>query len=398
MKILLFAPNYLPATRYGGPVRSSHGLAKGLVALGHDVHVVTTNVDGPGVIDAPLGKTVDVEGVKVRYYPIEVPRRLYYAPQMGHDVDKEIATYDAVHTNGMFLWPGPRIARAAVRARVPLVISPRGMLVSDLIAGRSTLIKTAWIRLQERWCLARADAIHVTSEAEADGVRQLGLDLAPVHVIGNGVDLPDALPADADIARVWEGVPAGARVAFLARLDWTKGLDLAIEAVRAHPNAVLLIAGHDQIGLRRELEARLTRDDGSKAGRFVGPLDGVDKWALLAGADVLLAPSVRESFGMSVAEALCVGTPVICTPGVGAAEIVWRIDPSLVVERDAAALHERLCSLLGDMELRADLSAHARDLMGAEYGWHPIASKISALYTRHQEALRHNGPSHEAKA
>lgn len=89
---------------------------------------------------------------------------------------------------------------------------------------------------------------------------------------------------------------------------------MAIEAARAHPDAVLRIAGHDQIDLRAKLEPRLRRDDGSSAGAFLGPLDGARKWAFLAGADLLLAPSVRESFGMSVAEALAVGTPACVTP------------------------------------------------------------------------------------
>lgn len=385
MKFLLFAPNYLPATRYGGPVRSSHGLAKGLVDLGHDVDVVTTNVDGPDIINALPGELVDIEGVKVRYYPIRFPRRLYHAPQMAQHVDAEISNYDAVHTNGMFLWPGPRIARAASRADVPLVVSPRGMLVPEMIAGRSPLVKHAWIRLQERRCLEQAAAIHVTSQAEADGVRALGLALAPVHVVANGVDAPATLPTSVDTERIWQGAPPGSRVAMLARLDWTKGIDLAIEAVRANPAAHLLIAGHDQIGLRVTLEPRLTRDDGSLAGRFVGPLDGVDKWALLAGADVLLAPSVKESFGMSVGEALCVGTPVICTPGVGAADIVRRIDPSLVVARDAGALGDRLSMFLADFAEQSVLGERARCIMAEDHSWKLIASQMVKLYANRRQ-------------
>lgn len=380
-RILLHAPNYLPATRYGGPVQSSHGLAKALVALGLEVHVFTTNVDGPGVLDVPLEQPVDIDGVKVRYFPIATPRRLYHAPAMARALDAEIATFDIAHINGMFLWPGPRMARAARRAGVPYVVSPRGMLVPEMIAGRSTQAKHLWIRLFERRGLAGAQAIHVTSQSEAEGLRALGLDLAPVHVVANGVDAPSSPASPADIERAWQGTPTGRRVAMLARLDWTKGIDLAIEVVRGIPGAHMLIAGHDQIGLRATLEPRLARDDGSLAGRFIGPVDGTDKWALLAGADVVLVPSVRESFGMTVAEALVMGTPVICTPGVGAAAIVRRIDGACVVPRTREALAAALTALLPEASRRQAYGRRAREIMAAEYTWDAIAREMEQVYT-----------------
>lgn len=40
---------------------------------------------------------------------------------------------------------------------------------------------------------------------------------------------------------------------------------MVIEEARAHPKAVIRLAGHDQIGLRAELEPQLRRDDGNLA-------------------------------------------------------------------------------------------------------------------------------------
>lgn len=380
MKILFYAPNYLPATRYGGPVRSAHGLARGLAELGHEVTVFTTNVDGPGCLEVPLGTPVERDGVRIRYFAVAAPRRIYRSPAMARAVAAEIGGFDAVHVNGVFLWPGPYIARAAARAGKPLVISPRGMLVPELIAGKSTVAKRAWIHLLERRALATARAVHVTSDGEAESVRRLGLDLAPLAVIGNGVDGPAALPDKDAIHGIWGDVPRNRRVAFLARLDWTKGLDLAVRAVRSLPGTMLLIAGPDQIGLRSRLEPQLVRCDGSLAGRFLGSLDDTAKWALLAGADVLVAPSVRESFGMSVAEALAVGTPVVTTPGVGLADVVKQLDPACVVAREENALASALSGLLNDPARRFRLGRAARARMAETFGWTGIARQMAALY------------------
>lgn len=381
MRILIFAPNYLPATRYGGPVRSTHGLACALVRLGHEVTVLTTNVDGPGLLDVPLDRPVSFDGVQVHYCPIHWPRRLYFSPAMARLAESLLPSMDVVHINGMFLWPGPHLARLARRLGKPVVISPRGMLMPEMVAGKSRLIKSLWIALQERACLKAAAAIHVTSAGEAEGLRQMRLDLAPVVVVPNGVEGPEVWPGAEEIDAAWDGVPPGQRIAFLARLDWTKGTDLAIEAVRLLPAAVLRIAGHDQIGLRQKLEPRLFRDDRSLAGEFIGPLDGARKWAFLAGADVLLAPSLRESFGMAVAEAMVVGTPAIVTPGVGASEIVSRVDPGLVSERSAAALGAALADILNDSARRSRAASRARQIMSEEYGWSGIAARMAEVYS-----------------
>jgi glycosyltransferase involved in cell wall biosynthesis len=380
MRILLYAPNYLPATRCGGPIWSSHGLAKALVGVGYDVQVFTTNVDGPGVIDVPVGEPVIIDGVRVRYFDIKTPRRIYFSPGMGRAFASELATFDVVHINGMYLWPGPKAARAAERLRVPLVVSPRGMLVPEMIAGKSTLAKRVWITLFERRSLAAASVIHVTSEEEAEGIRRLGLDLAPLALIGNGVDLPDRLPVAHEIERCWRGISRGRRVAFLGRLDWTKGVDLAIEAVLGQPEAHLLIAGHDQLGLRAALESRLSETGSEPRGRFIGHVDGREKWAFLAGADVLLAPSIKESFGIAVAEALAVGTPVICSEGVGVAPIVRRIDPACVVPRRREALSGALKALLMEAPRRALFKHRAIEIMATEYTWPAIAREMVQLY------------------
>lgn len=395
LRVLQFAPNYLPATRYGGPIQSSHGLAKALVQRGHDVHVLTTNVDGPDVLDVPLGRAIARDGVKIWYFPVRKPRRFYFSPELGNCADAQLQGFDIAHINGMYLWPGPKVARSAFKFNVPYVISPRGMLVPELIAGKSAVAKRAWIALIERRSLGRASAIHVTSEEERGGLEALELDLAPVALIGNGVEWPSDAPSRGAIERVWAGIPSGSRVAFLGRLDWTKGVDIAIDATLGHPHAQIVIAGPDQHGMRAQLEARLVLSGAmnKQRCRFIGAVSGEQKWALIAGADVLLAPSLKESFGIAVAEALIMGIPVVCTEGVGLAPVVRRADTGCVVARNSGALTRVLTELLDDPKRRREFGQRASDLMKAKYTWPVIASEIEQLYLdsieRTSKGIRH---------
>ena len=173
MRLLHVVPTYLPATRYGGPIRSVHGLCAALAARGHDVHVVTTNVDGATDSDVPLATPVAIDDVSVRYFPSSRLRRLYWSPPMGRMLRTEARGFDLVHLHSVFLWPTWAAARAARRVGVPYVLSPRGMLVGDLLRARSRYVKAAWIAMIERTNLTRAAAVHVTSAVERSEIARL---------------------------------------------------------------------------------------------------------------------------------------------------------------------------------------------------------------------------------
>ncbi len=90
------------------------------------------------------------------------------------------AGFDAVHLHSVFLWPILAGARAARAHGVPYVISPRGMLVPELIRRKSRWVKEAWIRLVERPNLENAAAVHATSAIEAQHIASFGWRLPPV--------------------------------------------------------------------------------------------------------------------------------------------------------------------------------------------------------------------------
>ncbi|MFY9821784.1 MAG: glycosyltransferase [Thermoanaerobaculia bacterium] len=317
-------PTYLPAWRHGGPILAVHGLCRALVERGHEVTVLTTDVHGDGRLEVPLGEPVRIDGVEVRYFPVRWPRRLYRSPALGRAARSLMSGFDVLHLHSVFLWPTSAAARAAERAGVPYVVSPRGMLVPDLIARRGRWRKRAWMLLAERRTLARAAAVHATSTLEADEAARLGLPLPPVFVVPNGVEIPAEK----------EGVPREPFLLFLGRVSWKKGLDRLIPALSRCPGVELKVAGNDEEGLRPELE-RLARDAGV-AGQvsFLGPVAGEEKASLLKRAAVLVLPSRSENFGNAVLEAMAAGCPVTVTPEVGLAEAVRETGAGIVADGD----------------------------------------------------------------
>jgi glycosyltransferase involved in cell wall biosynthesis len=377
LRILHVVPSYFPAVRYGGPIRSVHGLAVALSRRGHDVHVYTTNVDGPDDLDVPTDRAVLLDGVAVHYFPVPALRRLYWAPALATRMRTAIDEFDVVHLHSVFLWPTWAAARIAAAAGVPYIMTPRGMLIRDLIRRKSPWVKTAWLQLFERGSLARAAGVHVTAELEAAELRSLGLRIPEIFCIPNGVEFPSELSAMA--AGPLSALPSRFGL-FLGRISWKKGLDRLITAWQRVPDLPLVIAGNDDEGYQPKLQA-LAQTLGI-AGRvhFVGPVSDTDKWALYAAAELFVLPSYSENFGNVVAEAMAMGCPVIVTPEVGIAALVAQAEAGIVCSGNPPQLAAAITALIEDGAERCACGRRGRELARSQLSWSGVAAQIEKLY------------------
>lgn len=379
MKLLHVVSSYLPATRYGGTIVSVHGLCRALVERGHDVHVYTTSVDGPRDSEVPHGEAVVLDGVKVCYFRSSQLRRLYWAPDLKKALAANVAQFDLVHTHAIFLWPLWVAARAAQRAHVPYVVSPRGMLERDLIDNKNPLLKGLWIAAIERHNLERAAAIHVTSAREAAEAAAFGLTLPMMREIANGFTLDDAAgqPVSPAIDAIVRGEPY---VLFLGRINWKKGLDRLIGALSRVPAIRLVIAGNDEENYRAVLDGIAARCGVTPRIAFTGGVHGADKAALLTNATMLVLPSYSENFGNVVIEAMAAGCPVIVSRDVGLADAVRSTGAGLVVDGEPDTLGAAMSRLLGDAQLRREMGERGRVVAHERYTWQAVAAQMEQLY------------------
>jgi len=384
MKVLHVVPSYLPALRYGGPIVSVHRLCAALVRAGHQVDVATTNVDGPGDSAVALGRRVDLDGVGVHYFPSRWLRRLYWSPPMRVWLRRHAADYDLLHLHSVFLLPTLVAARSAKAAGVPFVLSPRGMLVRELVRARSRWLKTAWIELFERRSLATAAAVHLTSAVELAAFDEYGFDTpARLAVIPNGVDLPAGAPP-----MLADRPPY---VLMLGRISWKKRIERAIAAMAEVPDLHLVVAGGDDEGLLPSLR-KLAQDRGV-AGRvaFVGPVHGEAKQAWLAGALAVVMVSYTENYGNVVLEALAQATPAIVLAQVGAADAVRAAAAGWVIDDSTEALVHCLRKLLADPVAARERGQRGALYVRSELGWDQVAGRMAALYADVVAGGKHAG-------
>jgi glycosyltransferase involved in cell wall biosynthesis len=123
-------------------------------------------------------------------------------------------------------------------------------------------------------------------------------------------------------------------IVFAGRLVAWKGPMLALASLRqlSHPTAVLRFCG---IGPERtRLERAARRWDLTDRVRFEGYVPRADLLERIHLAGVVVHPALHEEGGMAVAEALALGTPVVCLDHGGPAEVArrWPDAPSRLVQ------------------------------------------------------------------
>ena len=195
------------------------------------------------------------------------------------------------------------------------------------------------------------------------------------HLGGDAVEIPNGVDLTAD--GLPRAVPArGATVGFLGRFDEPrKGMAVLLDAVRAlapeRPDLRVLVVGRgDAAALRRAAGPVADRLD------VLGPVDDVTKAAALRRMDVFCAPNTGgESFGMVLTEAMAAGTPVLASD----------LDAFRAVLGDAGELFAagdlpaRLAALLDDPVRRAACAAAGR-ARAAEFAWPVVAASVERVY------------------
>jgi phosphatidylinositol alpha-mannosyltransferase len=197
-------------------------------------------------------------------------------------------------------------------------------------------------------------------------------------VIPNGVDVPRFASA-VPIARWQDGVP---NVLFVGRLEPRKGV---LDLLKAHRilrktgsgNRLLIVgSGPQEREARRYVATR-----GLQEVEFLGRVSDAEKAQLFRTVDVFASPATGgESFGIVLLEAMAAGAPIVASDIHGYKGVVRRGREGLLVPpHEPKELAKAIARLLGDGELRAEMSAAGR-VRAEEFSWPRVAARVEEYY------------------
>jgi len=385
MRVLHVIPSISPLR--GGPTVAALEMAAAQRRLGLDARLLSTDDHGANALtDLPTGQWCEHQGVPLwlcrRWRaPQRLLRDAAIAPALPLWLQGQLAQVDLLHVHALFAFPSSVAMLLARQAGVPYVVSTIGQLCSWSL-GQSPRRKRVMLALLERRNLAAAAALHVTSTAEAEQTRSLGLP-APCLQIPLGVVPPPWLTQLATTKA------PGLRLLFLSRLHPKKQLESLLRALalvqRRQPSLpwTLQIAGEGEPAYEASLR-RLAAGLGlASRCQWLGFVSGEAKWQLLAGASWFVLPSALENFGIAVVEALAAGTPVLISPQVALAPTVAAAGAGVVCNPEPEVLADCLARLMQQPDpcWRQRAQALARE----QFAWPAIADRFAGAY---QELVR----------
>jgi glycosyltransferase involved in cell wall biosynthesis len=197
-----------------------------------------------------------------------------------------------------------------------------------------------------------------------------------VTVVRHGFPNRSSPPAR-DLARRAFDLPADAFVALYVG-DPRKGLETAMHAVAGADGAHLLVVSRAALEPFQATASTLGIEQRVHWGGLLP-----DTAVAYAAADVLVHPTIYDSFGLVVAEAMAAGIPPIVTTAAGISELIthersgWLVEPDDVL----AGVTEALRVLSKDRVLRGNLSVGAAE-QAQRRSWDEVALETMAVYER----------------
>lgn len=170
-------------------------------------------------------------------------------------------------------------------------------------------------------------------------------------------------------ARTYNPPPA-LRVGYLGRLEPSKGIETLIHALErltsAHPNVSLHIGGSGSDQYEKTCRMLIAQKGITDKVQWAGWIH--DKAAFFAALDVLVVPSLSESFGLIILEAFANRVPVVATDTDGPNEIITPgVDGFIFPRGDVNTLADTLGAFIKRPQLCAELAHHAHNTLVAKY-------------------------------
>lgn len=331
----------------GGVGVHIHTLSKELVKQGHEVYVITyphkdiKDIDGINVIGT---KGLNIPGVRGLMFKKNAKKALESL------LEKE--DIDIIH--GHYLFPaGAAAVEVGNEHGIKTYVTAHG---SDMF---EVYKKQPIMRSTLKNVLKRADVVLAVSNALRHEIIATGVSgiSNKTRICWNSVDIEKFSQNEDNSFRNELGLTDKPIVLFVGNLIKRKNVDSLLEAKKiANSNYYLVIVGDGPLfkKLKKKVEDENIRDV-----IFTGSRNDVEN--IIPSCDVLVLPSLSESFGLVLIEALACGKPVIGSNVGGITEIITDDVGLLVNPNKVSSIASAIDRIINDGEFRNLLSSNARD-------------------------------------
>ena len=255
----------------------------------------------------PMTQSSTGYGTNFTYLPLGIVKRLFrFKPHL-------------IFSNSFGVW-----------TVLALLLKPIGrwrVIIAYEGSSPSVDYRNSSVRLAIRRAMVKAADGYITNSQAGKAYLIEVLKAKAERVFASPYEVPDlkALPEQTEDNKL--SVPQSQRPIFLfvGSIDSRKGVNLLLEACaileqqQCHDYTLLVVGDGPQ---RQELESFCQNHNLAERVKWVGRLDYAQLGVFFRGADVFVLPTLEDTWGVVVLEAMVVGKPILCSQWAGASEMV----------------------------------------------------------------------------
>lgn len=291
--------------------------------------------------------------------------------------------FDFIISHG--LWNFGSILPYIIPNKAKKIITLHGFL-DDYVLGKSIISKKIFWIIIQKWCLSKADFIHIISKNELEFVKSNFPFLSSKLVyIPNGLAIEKSVKIIDNIFKAKiDTILLDSDMVFLylGRLNKKKGLDLLIPAFiefqsKYNLKAKLLLVGPDD-GYKAVIKKTLFKIEGvcnTNSIHLLEPVKNTEKTYLLEKCNVFILPSYSEGFSIAALEAIGYGIPGIYSNTIGFSDDIKEYEAGLICDLNIQSIVDKMTLIASDSDLRESIKKNGIKLFNDKFKIETVANQ-----------------------
>jgi len=390
-------PDYPPWSS-GGGAKIARNLVCSLAERGHEVTVLT------GYYEYRRKSVILVEqkdNVKIVWLPYSFAWLVKVIPPLRYSLPPSLRSvfhcariryedFDVIHLFGFPSHLLVDLVAILARSRPKLLTIHAFPKYAEREGKASVFLKVLYrVYLQTigRHVVNSAKVVTAVSRFTMEECIKNGIPKDKIVVIENGIDLNDYKPVQYSDLEAKFGINGGdILILSISRITWHKGYEYALKSVSAmvkkvdKPVKYMIVGPVEDPNYYLSLEKELERLGLRETVIFAGLVSHNLKLQALSRADIFLAPSVHEGFGLTILEAMAMGKPIVASDCEGFRTVVDHMKDGILVQPgNPEEMTDAILVLLTDPDTRDMLSKSALSKV-REYAWQKRVTAYEELY------------------
>jgi glycosyltransferase involved in cell wall biosynthesis len=393
MKILQIGS---PLTSFTGDMGLIFKSSKGLIDLGHEVTIVTTDADSffydkekseifsdtRKQLAKATEKSIIFKGVPLFALHCRIHKLGFFCPDAKKFAREIISDFDVVHVCTWYSHICMIFAQIAFEKNVPFIISSWGSLLPN---ARKLKGKQKWVadQMYTKKILKHATGFQSVGESERKEFLKLGVTPESIYRLDNPVELEKfELVKKENILKKYN-IEGKKFLLFLGRINEKKGIELLLKSffniLKKQNKLILVLAGSGTKEYQVEIKKLVNKLGLKENVIFTGLVTENEKLELLESASLFVLTSHSDVHPIAVQDALAMSLPVVITEACDYPEVI-DYDAGIIVDEDVNQITKAILEIINDKERLDTMSKNARKLVIEKFELKIQIKKYEKMY------------------